>query len=102
MSESPDINIPQKNPYVIETQPGKYAWCSCGKSAKQPFCDGSHKGTNLAPVIVDVNETKNVAWCGCKYTNNKPFCDGSHNKAWCGCGHSNNKPFCDGSHNTHK
>jgi len=22
---------------------GTYWWCACGKSARQPFCDGSHK-----------------------------------------------------------
>ena len=28
---------------AIEVEQGKsYFWCSCGKSSKQPFCDGSH------------------------------------------------------------
>ncbi len=72
--------IVQKKPYVIEVQPGKYAWCSCGLSSKDPYCDGSHKGTGFTPIVEVVEETKKVAWCGCKATGNGPFCDGSHSK----------------------
>ncbi len=71
-------NIVQKKPYVQTMQPGKYAWCSCGRSKKDPFCDGSHKGTDFKPVIVDIEEEKTVAWCGCKHSKNSAFCDGSH------------------------
>ena len=70
--------IPQKSPFVMEVEPKKYAWCSCGKSDNQPFCDGSHKGTEFSPIIEEITETKRVAWCGCKYSSNKPYCDGSH------------------------
>lgn len=70
--------IPQKIPYVMEVKPGKYAWCACGESKSQPYCDGSHKGTSFTPVIEEIAETKTVAWCGCKHTGKKPFCDGSH------------------------
>jgi CDGSH-type Zn-finger protein len=70
--------IPQKIPYVMEVKPGKYAWCACGESKNQPYCDGSHKGTSFTPVIEEITETKTVAWCGCKHTGKKPFCDGSH------------------------
>ena len=72
------IDIPQKAPFVMEVEPGKYFWCACGKSGKQPYCDGSHKGTGITPVMEEVKETKKVAWCGCKHTSNAPFCDGSH------------------------
>ena len=72
--------VPQKSPYVIKTQPGKYFWCACGRSKQQPFCDGSHKGTGFSPVAVEITEEKNIAWCGCKHTKNAPFCDGSHSK----------------------
>ena len=57
-----------------------YYWCSCGKSAKQPFCDGSHKGTAFIPLAYKANETKRMFFCACKKTSNQPFCDGSHNK----------------------
>ena len=74
--DEPDC--PQRAPYVIEVEPGTYAWCSCGKSAKQPYCDGTHAGTGFTPLIERVEAKKRVAWCGCKRTAAKPFCDGSH------------------------
>lgn len=70
--------IPQRGPYVLEVEPGKYAWCACGHSKKQPFCDGSHKGTGFAPVIVTIEQKQRLAFCGCKHTQDKPYCDGSH------------------------
>lgn len=69
------------NPVMIELEEGKnYAWCACGKSANQPWCDGSHKGTGLAPKIIKAEESKKAAVCMCKKTSNPPFCDGSHSK----------------------
>lgn len=72
--------IPARAPFVMDCQPGKYAWCACGKSRKQPFCDGSHQGTGLAPRIEVIGEARKVAWCGCKHSKNAPFCDGSHSR----------------------
>lgn len=69
---------PQKAPYGVDLKPGKYFWCRCGRSGKQPFCDGSHKGTGFSPVPFEVSEEKKVWLCGCKHSNNKPFCDGTH------------------------
>ncbi len=69
----------QKAPYEVQVEAGKaYFWCSCGLSAKQPFCDGAHKGTGIAPVLYRAEESKTVWLCGCKATGDKPFCDGSH------------------------
>ena len=66
---------------AIEVEQGKsYYWCSCGKSSKQPFCDGSHKGTKFKPLVYKAKLTKRVFFCACKQTNDQPFCDGSHNK----------------------
>lgn len=70
--------IPQKSPYVLEVEPGKYAWCSCGNSANQPYCDGSHRGSEFTPIVTEITETQTVAWCGCKNTASPPFCDGTH------------------------
>ncbi len=70
--------IAQRGPYVLPTLPGTFRWCSCGQSAAQPFCDGSHKGSAFAPVRVEVAAAKTIAWCGCKHSKNGPFCDGSH------------------------
>jgi len=65
-------------PTVLELEPGTYYWCACGHSAKQPFCDGAHKGTGLVPVKFEVGEKGQKALCQCKHTGNKPNCDGSH------------------------
>ena len=70
----------QKSPYALELAPGAYWWCACGRSAKQPFCDGSHKGTGFSPVQFTLNEAKKVWLCGCKQTGTKPYCDGTHKK----------------------
>jgi len=70
--------VAQKAPYVVEVEPGTYWWCACGKSAKQPFCDGTHKGSGFTPVKTEITEAKKVYFCGCKHTANAPFCDGKH------------------------
>ena len=73
-------NCPQKLPYVLEVEPGTYAWCSCGRSDNQPYCDGSHAGTSFLPLIEKVEEKKRVAWCGCKKSSAGAMCDGSHSR----------------------
>jgi CDGSH-type Zn-finger protein len=65
-------------PIIIELDPGTYYRCSCGNSANQPFCDGSHQGSDFRPVSFAVKEKKKVALCACKHSKNGPFCDGSH------------------------
>lgn len=72
-------DIPQKSPCGVPLEPGDYWWCSCGKSQKQPFCDGSHKGSEFSPLKFTVLERDFVVLCGCKQTADAPFCDGSHN-----------------------
>ena len=71
--------IPQKFPFVQDTQAGTHFWCACGRSKSQPFCDGSHKGTGLEPhrFVADSSGTFNL--CGCKGTDDRPYCDGTHN-----------------------
>ena len=70
---------PQKAPYPVEVEAGKdYWWCACGKSANQPFCDGSHKGGPFRPVKFAADKTGKVFLCGCKHTRNPPYCDGTH------------------------
>jgi CDGSH-type Zn-finger protein len=72
--------IAEKSPLMMEMQPGTYFWCACGKSSNQPFCDGSHKGSEFTPKEVKIEEVQSVFWCRCKQTDNPPFCDGTHNK----------------------
>jgi len=71
--------VAQKDPYAVELEEGKnYAWCACGLSKSQPYCDGSHKGTGIAPTVFRADETKTAYLCGCKQTGGAPFCDGTH------------------------
>ena len=77
MSES---KIAQKSPYKVEVEAGRrYAWCACGHSKKQPFCDGSHAGTGFLPQTYEAEKTGEVYFCGCKQTKTPVLCDGSHN-----------------------
>ena len=66
-------------PFGVDVEAGKsYYWCACGKSANQPFCDGSHKDTEFTPVKYEADESTKVFFCGCKASGNPPLCDGSH------------------------
>lgn len=65
-------------PAVLELEAGTYAYCSCGQSANQPFCDGAHSGTGFKPTIFQMAEPKRVALCQCKMSKEAPYCDGAH------------------------
>jgi CDGSH iron-sulfur domain-containing protein 3 len=74
-----DPVITQKSPFGVDVTLGTtYAWCACGRSKKQPFCDGSHKGSEFSPTVWKAEKTEKKWFCGCKKTNGKPFCDGTH------------------------
>ena len=76
-----DAVIAQKSPFIANLKENKdYFWCSCGKSSRQPFCDGSHKGSDFTPVKFNVNKAKSYALCGCKQNDGQPFCNGAHNQ----------------------
>jgi CDGSH-type Zn-finger protein len=73
-------NIAQKAPFRVEVEAGKsYFWCACGKSATQPFCDGSHADTEFTPIRYKAETDTKVFFCGCKNSSDKPLCDGTHN-----------------------
>ena len=73
--------IAQKQPYAVEVEAGEtYYWCRCGRSQKQPYCDGSHQETEFEPKAFTAEKTGTVYLCGCKHTGDQPFCDGSHQK----------------------
>ena len=71
--------VAQKAPFKVDVEANKaYWWCVCGRSAAQPFCDGSHKGTTLEPMKWVAERAGLVWFCGCKRTGSAPTCDGSH------------------------
>ena len=73
--------IAGKSPQMEKLEADKtYAWCACGKSAKQPWCDGAHKAGDLRPKVFKNEDAEDAAMCMCKQTSNPPFCDGSHNQ----------------------
>ena len=73
-------DIAAKSPIEVLLTAGEEIWfCSCGKSATQPFCDGSHKGTGISPLAYTPTESGSAWFCQCKRSKNFPFCDGSHN-----------------------
>ncbi len=72
--------IAQKSPFSADVVAGRtYWWCACGRSKRQPFCDGSHKVTEFVPVEFKASTTETVWFCGCKNTKTAPLCDGTHN-----------------------
>jgi CDGSH-type Zn-finger protein len=78
---SMDPVVAQKSPFAVDVQEGKtYYWCACGRSAKQPFCDGSHKDTGFTPLAYKAEKTGKAYFCGCKMTGTAPLCNGAHNK----------------------
>ncbi|MCB2096985.1 MAG: CDGSH iron-sulfur domain-containing protein [Parvularculaceae bacterium] len=71
--------IAARAPLAVDVEAGKaYFWCACGRSKSQPFCDGSHKGTDFTPMKWTADQSKRVFFCCCKHTKGAPFCDGSH------------------------
>lgn len=73
--------VAAKAPAKVALEAAKdYWWCACGRSQNQPFCDGSHKGSEFSPVKFEALESKTVYFCGCKHSSHAPLCDGSHKK----------------------
>ena len=116
MSENTtEPTIADNKPAVADLTAGEeYHWCACGRSSNQPFCDGSHVGTEFTPKAFTAETDGAAHLCACKRTGNAPYCDGSHKGTglqpvkfevatkttvwWCQCKRTGNPPLCDGSH----
>jgi len=71
--------IAAKAPVAVDVEAGRtYWWCACGRSASQPFCDGSHKGSGITPVRYDATVSGRTWFCACKRSARAPLCDGTH------------------------
>lgn len=75
-----DPKIADRQPKVLIVEPGTYWWCTCGRSADQPYRDGSHRGSDFQPLRVEIAQPGRVAFCLCKHTADQPFCDGTHSR----------------------
>lgn len=72
--------IAATKPILVNVKAGRpILWCSCGRSQNQPYCDGSHKGSDFRPVKYVPEEDGELLLCACKRTSSQPICDGSHN-----------------------
>ncbi|XP_020795480.2 CDGSH iron-sulfur domain-containing protein 3, mitochondrial-like [Boleophthalmus pectinirostris] len=81
--QSTEVIAAARIPYRVKLKAGKhYAWCTCGHSKKQPFCDGAHraKAPSMEPMRFTAEKDRTVFLCACKQTKNRPYCDGSHIK----------------------
>lgn len=79
------MDLPQifkREPTIVIVEKGKtYSWCTCGLSAKNPLCDGTHKtleGMPFRSLKFTAEENGEVLLCNCKHTKTPPFCDCTH------------------------
>ena len=70
--------VDKKSIKVALTKDEEQYWCACGLSNKQPYCDGSHRTTDIKPVKFVAEETGDAYLCLCKHSKNPPYCDGTH------------------------
>ncbi len=71
--------IAATHPTKVVLEKGKsYAYCECGRSQSQPYCDGSHAGTEFKPKMFKAKSSGDAYLCQCKHTGNAPYCDGTH------------------------
>ncbi|MBL4743961.1 MAG: CDGSH iron-sulfur domain-containing protein [Cycloclasticus sp.] len=72
----------QQSPYCVDVKKDDEVYiCQCGKTSKEPLCDGSHKQTDgIRPLIYKAQKDESLFVCGCGNSANMPWCDGSHKK----------------------
>jgi glutamate synthase domain-containing protein 2/CDGSH-type Zn-finger protein len=73
--------VAANSPIAVQLEEGEeYYFCVCGRSSSQPFCDGSHAGTDFTPKQFVAEESGEAWLCRCKHTGDAPFCDGTHER----------------------
>jgi len=71
--------IAGRQPVKVDLQKGEHKnWCACGLSSSQPYCDGSHRSTDIKPVTFEAQQDGEAYLCMCKQTKTPPYCDGTH------------------------
>lgn len=71
--------IADRKPIKVEVKKGEeYYWCACGLSKNQPYCDGSHRTTDITPKQFVAEDSGDAYLCMCKHSKNPPYCDGTH------------------------
>lgn len=71
--------IANRSPIGVDVVAGRtYWWCTCGRSSRQPFCDGTHNPAQFKPLKYVAEQTGLVWFCACKQTSTAPLCDGRH------------------------
>lgn len=77
--ESKKPVVKQYAPIQVNLKKGEtYYYCTCGRTSNEPFCDGSHEGTQFKPMAFKAEKDESTYLWACKQTNNPPYCDGSH------------------------
>ncbi len=60
-------------PSPMEVEKDKsYYWCAYRRSKSQPFCDGSHAGTDITPIKYVAEDDEAVYFCECKQSGSRP------------------------------
>jgi len=75
-----------KKPLIVDLKPmavtlsagDSKAWCACGLSSNQPYCNGAHAGSEFKPTVFSAEKDGEAWLCLCKHTKNPPYCDGTH------------------------
>ena len=79
MKNMSSAKIAGRKPIKVELHKGETKnWCACGLSAMQPYCDGSHRTTDIKPLTFEAKEEGDAYLCMCKQTKTPPYCDGTH------------------------
>lgn len=75
-----DPVVAQKAPAPVNEEPVARWWCACGRAASQPYCDGSHRGTGITPVRVEIASAGAAWYCVGKAAASQPRSERGHGR----------------------